>query len=93
MRLVLHFYQLQHFGDTGIALLARFARGFKHEVEIVVNRAVAQELEILEHHSEAAAKVGQMLALEAQQVVAEHFGVARVADVLFLFRRQGQFAI
>ena len=74
----LHIDLRQDFIDAGVDfVLLPPAGGLEDEGEVVIDRAVGQELEILEHDAQAPAKVGDLLPLDAPQVEVEQACLAR----------------
>ena len=75
--LVGHAYGVEDGTDAfGTLLTAVHAGGTEHKVEIVLDRAVGEQLEVLEDDSDAAAQGGHLSALEVDEVIAEHLGLA-----------------
>ena len=53
-------------------LLVSPSRGFQHEVEVTVDGAVAQQLEVLEDDSHLAAQLGNILAVQLGDVLVQY---------------------
>ena len=85
---VLHPHLTQHLIDTLVDVgLVLPTRGLKHKQQVVVDRAVRQQLEILEHHTNLPSQHRHVLAADGRQVVVEdsrlahfnrHFGIHRL---------------
>ena len=71
--LVGHIHSLQHLCDTlADAVVLLPARGFQHELEVLVHRTVGQQLEVLEHHTHLPSEGRNLLLTDGQQVVTQH---------------------
>ena len=74
----LHIDLRQHLGDACIYLMLLPPAGsLEDEGKVVIDRAVRQELEILEHDAQAPPEVGDLLPLDAPQVEVEQACLAR----------------
>ena len=81
--LAAHAYVIQHFRDALADGLAVFpAGGPEDEIEVVLDAAVRQQLEVLEHDAEFAAEVGDVLVADAFEGIAADFAFALFQDIL-----------
>ena len=74
---VKHTHLLEHLFDTTLNVgIVSPSGGIEHKAQIVNNRPVGQQTEILKHNTNIAAQIRNLLAADAVEVIIQHTGLA-----------------
>ena len=90
-RLVVHTYSLQYLMDALVDLIVLLpACRLEHKLQILIDRAICQQLEILEDDSHLPSQGRNLFPSDGQQVVPQHHRLVGFVDIELTIERSHQ---
>ena len=83
-QLLVQSYLLHHFADAVVDGIVIFPTcGLEHKAQVFIYGAVAEQLEVLEHHAQVAAQARNIFAADGLQVAIQHDSLVGLVNIQF----------